>query len=140
MNPFVDPKKRSIALPGGCKDLADVLKRSEPRHDDAVRRFIYLVLLQAQQDGATELSIGVASEGGVTPMRYKVEGTWFDLPPFPSHIRPAVVAELAQMAKFPAGQFPAEGVLDERCGDVRLRWIVNMTSADGECMLARVQD
>jgi hypothetical protein len=37
MNPFVDPKKRSISLPGGCKDLADVLKRSEPRHDDAVR-------------------------------------------------------------------------------------------------------
>ena len=24
--------------------------------------------------------------------------------------------------------------------DVRLRWIVSMTSADGECMLARVQD
>ena len=140
MNPFVNPNKRSIALLGGCKDLADVLKRSEARHDDAVRRFIYLVLLQAQQDRATELSIGVASDGGVPPMRYKVESAWFDLPCFPSHIRTEVVAELAQMAKFPAGQFPAEGVLDECCGDVRLRWIVGMTSADGECMLTRVQD
>jgi hypothetical protein len=44
------------------------------------------------------------------------------------------------MAKFPAGHIPGEGVLDESVGDVRLRWIVAMTSAEGECMLVRVQD
>jgi len=139
MNPFVNPKKRSISLPSGCKDLVDVLKRSETKHDDAIRRFIHLVLLQAQEDKATELIIGVAQSRG-TPIRYKVEGTWYDLSPFPSHIRPDVVSELTRMAKFPAWQIPGEGILDESFGDVRLCWVVGMTSAEGECMLVRVQD
>jgi type II secretory ATPase GspE/PulE/Tfp pilus assembly ATPase PilB-like protein len=139
MNPFVNPKKRSISLPSGCKDLVDVLKRSESKHDGAIRRFIHLVLFQAQQDQATELVIRVATPSGGTPIRYKVEDTWYDLSPFPSHIRPDVVSELARMAKLPAGQFPNEGVLDVTLGDVRLRWTVGMTSADAECMLVRVQ-
>ena len=29
MNPFVNPKKRSVQLPKGCKDLVDVLRGSE---------------------------------------------------------------------------------------------------------------
>lgn len=28
MNPFVNPKKRSVQLPKGCKDLADVLNKN----------------------------------------------------------------------------------------------------------------
>jgi hypothetical protein len=44
------------------------------------------------------------------------------------------------MAKFPEGEFPNEGVLDMSFGDVQLRWIVGMTSAEGECMLVRAQD
>ena|SRR5450631_190095 len=140
MNPFVNPKKRSISLPSGCKDLVDVLKRSEPQHDGAVRRFIHMVLLQAQQDQATELVIGIASSTGGTPIRYKVEDTWYDMSPFPSHVRPDVISELVRMAKFHAGQIPGGGVLDESCDDIRLRWIVGMTSADGECMLMRVQN
>jgi type II secretory ATPase GspE/PulE/Tfp pilus assembly ATPase PilB-like protein len=140
MNPFVNPKKRSISLPNGCKDLVDVLKRSESKHDGAIRRFIHLVLVQAQQDQATELVIGVASPSGGTPIRYKIEDAWYDMSPFPSHVRPDVISELVRMAKFHAGEIPGEGVLDEICGDVRLRWIIAMTSADGECMLVRVQD
>jgi hypothetical protein len=27
MNPFINPKKRGVSLPKGCKDLADVLRR-----------------------------------------------------------------------------------------------------------------
>ena len=27
MNPFINPKKRGVSLPKGCKDLADVLLR-----------------------------------------------------------------------------------------------------------------
>jgi hypothetical protein len=140
MNPFVNPKKRGVSLPSGCKDLIDVLQRREGGHDSAVRRFIHLVLFQAQQDRATELIIGVAPASGDTPIRYKVEDTWYDLSPFPSHIRSDVIAELVRMAKFHSGQIPGEGVLDESFGDVRLRWTVTMTSADGACMLVRVED
>jgi len=43
MNPFVNPKKRGVSLPSGCKDLIDVLQRRESGHDSAVRRFIHLV-------------------------------------------------------------------------------------------------
>jgi type II secretory ATPase GspE/PulE/Tfp pilus assembly ATPase PilB-like protein len=140
MNPFVDPKKRGVSLPSGCKDLIDVLRRGESGHDSAVRRFIHLVLLQAQQDHATELIIGATSASGDTPIRYRVEDIWYDLSPFPSHIRPDVISELVRMAKFHAGRIPGNGVLDERFDDVRLLWIVAMTSAEGECLLVRVQD
>ena len=140
MNPFVNPKKRGVSLPSGCKDLIDVLQRRESGHDTAVRRFIHLVLFQAQQDNATELVIGVPSASEDTQIRYKVADTWYDMSPFPSHVRPEVIAELARMARFPVGQFPNEGVLDVTFGDVQLRWTVGMTSADGECMLVRVQD
>lgn len=140
MNPFVNPNKRSISLPSGCKDLVDVLKGSKSKHLDAVRRFIHLVLLQAQQDQATELIIGVARENGGTPIRYKIEDAWYDMAQFPLHIRPDVIRELVRMSEFNAGTKSGEGVLDERCGDLRLRWIVRMTSADGECILVRDKD
>lgn len=140
MNPFINPQKRSVSLPNGCKDLIDVLRRRESGHDSVVRRFIHLVLLQAQQDHATELVIGPAPTSGETPIRYKFEDKWYDLSRFPSHIRRDVLAELARMAKFPVGQLPNEGVLDETFGNIRLRWVVVMTSADEECTLVRVQD
>jgi len=139
VNPFVNLNKRSVALPSGCKDLADVLKRSESKHDSAVRRFIHLVLLQAQQDQATALIFGVAKHSAGVPIRYKVDGTWCDLEPFPYSIRADVVSGLARMAKLPEGHFPGHGVLDERYGDVRLTWAVNMTSADGESVLLHLE-
>jgi hypothetical protein len=67
-----------------------------------------------------------------------VEETWYDLPPFPSHIRTDVISELARMAEFREGQIPGKGVLDESFGEVRLRWIVAMTTVEGECMLKRI--
>jgi hypothetical protein len=139
MNPFVNPKKRGVTLPKDCKDLADVLKRSEGKHDDAIRRFIHLVLFQSQQDRATELVVGIATPSGV-PIRYKLEGMWYEMSPFPSHIRADVVSELLRMAGFHAGQVPGEGVLNASFGDIRLRWMVAMTSADGECKIRRVDD
>ena len=140
MNPFVNPKKRGVSLPSGCKDLIDVLQNREGGPDSAVLRFVHLLLLQAQQDHATELIIGATPTSGDVPIRYKVEDAWHDLSPFPSHIRPDVIAELVRMAKFHAGQIPGEGVLDESFGDIRLRWIVAIMSADEECILVRVQD
>ena len=138
MNPFVNLKKRSISLPSGCKDLIDVLQTSERPDESAIRRFIHLILLQAQQDQAMELVIGAAPATQDTPIRYSVEGTWYQMSPFPSHIRPAVVLELARMAKLPPGQFPSEGVLDVTFGSVGLRWTVTMTSVDDDCVLMRV--
>ena len=107
---------------------------------EAVRRFIHLVLYQAQQDQATELIVGAASASEHTPIRYKVGDTWYDISPFPSHIRKDILAELARMAALPAGQFPNEGVLDANFEDVRLRWVVGMISPEAECLLKRVQN
>ena len=145
MNPFVNPKKRGISLPSGCKDLMDVLKRSESKPgsampDGAIRQFIHLLLFQAQQERATELVVGAAPSSGDTPIRYKVGDTWHDLSPFPSHIRRDVMSELARMANLPVGQFPNEGVLDMTLGKFRLRWTVRMTSADAEFVFVRIQD
>jgi hypothetical protein len=140
MNDFVNPKKRCISLPGGCKDLVDVLKHPKSKHLDAVRRFVCLVLLQAQQDQATELIIGVAPKNGGTPIRYKIQDAWYDMAPFPSHIRPDVIFELVRMSEFNTGYIPNEGLLDEKWGNFRLKWIVTMTSHDGECTLVRVKD
>jgi hypothetical protein len=140
MNPFVNPKKRSISLPSGCKDLLDVLRHRELGDGNAVRRFIHLLLFQAQQDQATELVVGTALPIEDTPVRYKIGDSWYDMSPFPSLIRAEVVAELARMAKLPVGQFPNEGTLDVSFGNVRLRWIVRITGIDEDCTLVRVQD
>ena len=135
MNQFVNPKKRSISLPGGCKDLADVLKHSERSNKSPIKRFITLVLMQAQQDCATELIIGSAHANGDTPIRYKVEGSWHDLTPFPSHIRSRVVSELGRMAGLPSGQFPQDGVLAMSLEETQLLWRVRIASPDAECIL-----
>ena len=72
---------------------------SEIPDADPVRKFVLLVLWQAQEDGATELVLGVPlPDGSGTPFRYKVDGSWYDMSPFPSHIRPDVVTELERMA------------------------------------------
>jgi hypothetical protein len=140
MNPFVNPKKRSVSLPSGCKELIDVLERPDKSHESTARWLIYMALFQAQQHNATDMVIGATPNSGGTPIRYKVEDTWYDISPIPSQIRPDVIEELARMANVPAGQFPAEGVLDVDYADVRLRWKVAMMSSDGECLLARIQD
>ena len=108
-------------------------------HHEEIQRFIRLVLFQMHQDKATEAVIGIASPRGV-PIRYKVGNAWHEMPPFPAHIRADVVSELVRMAGFRAGQIPGEGVLEENLGQLRLRWIVALTSAEGECMLKRVDD
>ena len=33
MNAFINPKKRDVSLPAGCKDLIDVLEREAVGHD-----------------------------------------------------------------------------------------------------------
>jgi hypothetical protein len=143
MNPFVNPNKRSITLPAGFKDLIDVLNQKENEkdaEDEAIRRFIYVLLFQAKQDHATELVIGKALPSGKTPIRYKVKQTWHELAPFPSHIRPNVISELGKMAKFAIGQIAGQGAFDLCFGrSSRTRWVVEMAGADDECRLVCVR-
>lgn len=140
MNPFVNPKKRSISLPKGCKDLVDVLRHPKRKGSDPIRSFILLVLMDAQQEHATEVIIGVAPEyGGDTPMQYKV-GDILHKSAFPSDIRSLVLAELARMAALPAGQYPKEGTFSVRLESTQLKWRVRMTSPEAECILTHIED
>ncbi len=107
-------------------------------NEEPIKRFTLLVLLQAQQDHATELTIGPASRGR-PPIRYKVRGTWYDMSPPPAQIMPDVVAELGRLAGFTHRPFPREGLIDVLCGSVRLRWVIRVTSADADCVLTPIE-
>ncbi len=136
MNPFVNLKKRSISLPPGCKDLIDVL--NQPTEDkEAIWRFVRLLLFIVQQERATEWVIGAATDEG-TAFKYKVDGVWYENTPFPSHIRPAVVAELGRLAKVPERQFPKAGVLSMPLAGVEVKWRLQVTTEAGDCVLTRV--
>ena len=152
MNSFVNPKKRSVLLPAGCKDLIDVLKG--PKHRDsppippwsdaitsidasAVQRFVHLILELAQEDEATTLVVERASQTQGTGIKYRVKDVWYRLTPFPSHIRPSLVGELARMAGLDLEQFPSEGVMFTT-GPNPFKWRVSIASPVGECVLTRL--
>jgi type II secretory ATPase GspE/PulE/Tfp pilus assembly ATPase PilB-like protein len=119
--------------------LADVLGRPRRAAISPIRRFITLVLMQAEQDCATELVIGVAPEGGEgTPIRYKVEGCWHEMSPFPSHIRARVVSELGSMAGLRKRQFPQDGVLSVPLRETRLTWRIRIANPAAECVLTKM--
>src|SRR5512138_1660613 len=99
--------------------------------EEPIKRFILLVLFQAQQDHATELSIGPVSSGG-SPIRYRVGGAWYDVSPPPEQIMRGVVEELGRLAAFTNRPFPKEGLIDVPYSGVRLRWVIRMASADAD--------
>src|SRR5215471_6570836 len=135
MNPFVNPKKRSISLPTGCKDLVDVLRRPKRSNFNPVRQFLTLVLMEAHQ--ASQLVIGPEPEIGTLPkIRYKVGETWHEIP-YDSEARPSLIAEVQHMAGVPSSQFPSEGTVSLRLETLRLRWKVRIVSPEGECTLTR---
>src|SRR5260370_25480775 len=101
---------------------------------DPIRRFTLLVLCQAQQDRATEMLIA-PTDSERAAVRYKVDGTWHDMAPPPSHILPEVVAELGRLAKLPQGAFPKEGTIDIAYFTGRVRWRIQLTSAEAEWVL-----
>lgn len=106
--------------------------------EEPIKRFTLLVLFQAQQDCATELTIGLGT-GGRSPIRYKVGDTWHDMSPPPAHIMPKVVDELGRLAAFTKRPFPKEAIIDVPYSGVRLRWIIRMTSTDVDCVLTPVE-
>ena len=107
-------------------------------NEEPIKRFTLLVLFQAKQDHATELTIGAATTGRPA-IRYKVAGAWYDMSPPPADIMPAVVAELGRLAAFSNRPFPKEALIDVPFGGVRLRWVIRMTSADADCVLTPIE-
>jgi hypothetical protein len=107
-------------------------------NEEPIRRFTRLVLFQAQQDHATELTIAPAS-GEQPSIRYKVGDRWYDMSPPPADILPGVVAELDRLAAFSKRPFPKEGLIDVPYSGVRLRWIHRRTSADADCVLTPIE-
>ena len=105
---------------------------------DPIKRFVLLVLFQAQQDHATEMVVEpTISER--SPIRYKVEGTWYDLAPPPPHILAGVVAELERLGQLGEGEFPREGIIDVRLGAGRLHWRIRMTTAEAGYILVPIE-
>lgn len=107
-------------------------------NNDPIKRFTLLVLFQAQQDRATELAVSPTAETR-GPIRYKIEGRWYDMSPPPPHILPELVAELGRMADFTRGPFPKEGIIDVSFSGIRLRWVARMASPESGVVLTPIE-
>jgi hypothetical protein len=103
-------------------------------NDDPIKHCTRLILFQAQQDHASELVVS-SSRRFATPVRYKLGHTWHDWQsPGPEHA-PAIIDEMGRLAAFSKQPFPRKGLIDLQYSGVRLRWVVRMASADGDCVL-----
>jgi hypothetical protein len=120
-------------------DLSDFGKVPRLPEMHPVRKYVVLVLWQAQQDHATQVMIGQPVEGNGVPVRYQVEGTWYDYEPFPEHIRREVVATILSMAgRSDPARFPVEGEIDERLtAEVHLQWHASVAALDAPIRLYR---
>ena len=107
------------------------------KNEDAIKKFVNLVLSQVQKDGATELVIAPA-KGKATPIKYKAGGKWYDLAPPPADVRSGVVAELGRLANLHDGAFPKEGVIELQTAGVSSKWQLKAKSAEAEWVLTAV--
>lgn len=99
---------------------------------EAIKRFTLLVLLQAQEDRASELVINSAPK--TTPqIQYKVHEKWYEMSPPPPHVVPGVLAELASLAGLQRPQFPAEGKINVSFSGTQLRWKIQLSNTDARC-------
>jgi hypothetical protein len=110
---------------------------TQDMNDDPIKRYTLLVLFQAQQDHATELTITSESRAP-SGIRYKVDDVWYDMSPPPAHILPEVIAELGRLAAFSRRPFPKEGIIDEPFQGVRLHWVIRMDNPDAGCVLTPI--
>jgi type II secretory ATPase GspE/PulE/Tfp pilus assembly ATPase PilB-like protein len=95
-----------------------------------VRKYVLLVLWLAEQDQASEIHIGgpVTREG--VPVRYLVDGMWYDLTSFPAHIREQVLRMIVSLGgQTGIARFPWEGQIDQDLGEgTRLQWRASVDS------------
>jgi type II secretory ATPase GspE/PulE/Tfp pilus assembly ATPase PilB-like protein len=105
--------------------------------EDPIKRFVLLVLFQAQQDRATELVIALAI-AEASPIKYKVDGAWYEISKPPSHILPDVMIELARFAKLTNGA--TEGEICTTFSGVRLKWRIRVAGGEGGFVLMPITD
>jgi len=141
MNPFVNPNKRSILLPGGCKDLADVLRLPARETGDPVQIFIREMLLQAEGVGATELLIGapVVRDGECT-ITQRIAGRFYHVSTIPAGFRSGIVTELLRMSGLPQSHFPVRGVAVLKLKRRQVKWTLQIESAEGGCQLTPLDE
>ena len=136
MNPFVNPNKRSINLPSGCKDLGDVLKLQRGEAENPILTFVRLMLLQAENMRASQVIIGpVMVPDGECIVNLRVKGALSFFSNIPADFRSGIVAVLLGLAKLPQNQFPADGVVRLELKRRELRWRIEIEKADAECVL-----
>lgn len=106
---------------------------------EPVKKFVVLVLWQAQQDRATELVIDQPIPQQGVPIRYLVDDAWYDMTPFPEHIRVQVAQTIIRMAGCPEpARYPVEGAIDELVTpEVYLRWHAAIAVPDAPIRLRR---
>ncbi len=93
MNPFVNPKKRGVLLPSGCKDLADVLRLPARDKGDPVEIFIREMLLRAEDVQATEILIGAPMiNDGESSIAQRISGTFYHVSTVPARFRSSIVS------------------------------------------------
>ncbi len=102
-------------------------------NNQLAKRWVLLVISSAQREGATDLILGPGADGG-TAARYKVADAWHDYSP--SEVTwSSVGSELGGLAGIRDKAFPKQGIIYVAYSGVRLRWQLEMMSADGQCLL-----
>jgi hypothetical protein len=99
--------------------------------EDPAKKFLWMTLIMAHEDHASEVIFGTAT-GGAVPIFYKVNCAWYDMAPFPVKIWQSVRANLISMTNFDSSQeYPRHGVLDQDIGRYHLHWNLTMQTPDG---------
>ena len=141
MNPFVNPKKRGILLPSGCKDLADVLRLRGRETGDPVQIFIREMLLQAEGVEATEIVIGAPMiHDGECTITQRIDGTCYHVSTVPAGFRSSILAHLFRMAGLLEASFPVRAVATLQLKRRQLKWKLQIDSPDADCQITPIHE
>jgi hypothetical protein len=141
MNPFVNPKNRSILLPNGCKDLADVLRLPARETDNPVQIFIREMLLQPEGVEATEILIAAPMiHDGECTITQRIDGTFYHVSTVPAGFRSSILAHLLRMAGLPEASFPVHGVVTLQLKRRQLKWKLQIDTPDADCQITPIHE
>src|SRR5262249_25540449 len=123
-----------------ANDLSDLTCPELPEMAE-VRKFLVLILWQAQEDEAEELVIGEPNLQQVQ-IRYRVDGHGYEMAPIPEEIRDAVHQVGIEMAGHSGpAQFPWQGKIDlDVLAGLHLSWSVELPAKGGSLYFRRPKD
>ena len=99
--------------------------------EDPAKKFLWMTLIMAQEDHASEVIFGTESCGAV-PIFYKVNCAWYDMPPFPVKIWKSIRENLLSMTRFlPSTEYPKRGTFDQTIGPYHLHWDLMIQTPNG---------